>query len=162
MSHDTILKVLLVVFFICTTALVAAGIYVIPDKVTPPDKILDDGLLEVLNRVPGVEGPALYPDERLRTSLKACNKSKDVISVRSEGVFRQESPDTNVVVVIDPSIMTREAGCNNIIRMSAGTVAERGLTSGIWHIEGGRSVIKDGKTLQTFTFKSQSFKVVPR
>lgn len=162
MNHDALLRVVMVVFFICTLTLVAAGIYVIPDKVSDKPIIIEDGLLEVLNRVPGVEGPALYTDERLRTSLKGCNKTKDVISVRSEGVFRQEAPDTNVVVVIDPSIMTREPGCNTIIRMSSGTVAERGLTPGTWHIEGGRSVIKDGKSLQTFTFKSQSFKVVAR
>lgn len=163
-NHNTALKYGAIFFFLSMFLLVSAAIYTLSVKNTTENEdtgIIKDDQLKILNRVSGIEGPALYMDERIQTSLYACNKTKETIHVSSDGVFRKES-DPPVLVVIDPATVERAPGCTTLVRMSSGNAASRGLSPGTWHIEGSRVVREGTKELQRITHKSESFQVLAR
>ncbi len=161
--NNSMLKYITVFFFLGMTILVIALVYSIStsDAVTPQKVYIEDQPLKILNKVDGVEGPALYMDERLQTSLYTCNRTDHIINVNSDGVFVKETAPP-LLVVVDPTSVQRVPGCTTIIRMSPGPIASRGLSPGIWHIEGARAVKENTKELQRLQFKSESFRVLVR
>lgn len=157
--HNNTLLLSVGLFFFAMFILVVAMIYKLSD-ISTNEVYIEDKMLIVLNRVEGVDGPALYEDERIKTSLYNCNKTDEEISVSSNGVFRKSTE--NIIVVIDPATVLRQPGCQTTIRMSPGSAKDRGLSPGEWKLEGSRSVKKDTETLQTIKFTSESFKVLAR
>lgn len=158
--HNNTLLISVGVFFLAMLVLVGALVYSISQKQTNDKDYIEDQPLKILNTIEGIEGPAVYLDERLRTSLYNCNKTDKDVVVISNGVFRNKA--TNTVIVIDPASVIRPPGCQTTIRMSAGTIKDRGMFPGEWTVEGTRSVKDNAETLQTITFNSESFKVVSR
>lgn len=154
-NHTKLVYVILAIITTILAIFAAYGRYFSP---TPKPAIVDQPL-HILNRVPFIDGPALYTTDTLTTSIETCNNRKDPVTVIASGSFVKESIP-KVTVSIDTSSLPRDPGCYTIIRMSPGAIADRGLSPGVWHIDGSRVVMIGDNTIQTIQVKSESFIVL--
>lgn len=131
-------------------------------RATQPFEPLGDYPVQVVhNRLPGIEGPALYLGDTARITGTKCVNAKEPIPVMGRSIWISRDERAPNIIWQGPGVgqvSLRSPGCTT--RIFANVLPE-GITPGTWRLEGSDTATQ-GSRQQVKPYWSEDFRILPQ
>ena len=119
----------------------------------------DFSVQRITNRIPGIEGPAVYLDETINVTATKCNNTREPVGTTGVVVIvRRNAGNLREYYTMAQGAGIREPGCSHFLYHNP---IPAGVGPGLWRLEG-QETARSGSYTQVKVYVSEDFLIVAR